>query len=314
MKNIHRSLRVKKMRLSARVAAANLVLYRGAKPPAWRALPLFWRRSPKWSRVWHPVRTPTQSAVWVPQVQLHFSVRIYEEWRAFSSPARARLNMARPVPQCFMVSRDHPTTRVFSATHPVRVYRTAVRVYQIKRPAFRVSTLRVVPLRMALLGYQKSICNSVYYFEESRQRRVISETEKSFVCRIPTSTLVKPGYNAPNLRSRVPRKVGTPKSAIQFHGRALSVRTPELIWHRAPQAPASIVEAPPNLESSPNAPGVFRSRRPAEETAVTEPSRAYSPAHMNQSMLDPEFVDRLTDDVIRRVERRVRIERERRGL
>ena len=30
--------------------------------------------------------------------------------------------------------------------------------------------------------------------------------------------------------------------------------------------------------------------------------------------LDPAFVDRLTDDVIRRVERRVRIERERRGL
>jgi hypothetical protein len=32
------------------------------------------------------------------------------------------------------------------------------------------------------------------------------------------------------------------------------------------------------------------------------------------SDLDPRFVDRLTDDVIRRVERRVRIERERRGL
>jgi hypothetical protein len=30
--------------------------------------------------------------------------------------------------------------------------------------------------------------------------------------------------------------------------------------------------------------------------------------------LDPALVDRLADDVIRRVERRVRIERERRGL
>jgi hypothetical protein len=30
--------------------------------------------------------------------------------------------------------------------------------------------------------------------------------------------------------------------------------------------------------------------------------------------LDPRLVDRLTDDVIRRLERRVRIERERRGL
>jgi hypothetical protein len=31
-------------------------------------------------------------------------------------------------------------------------------------------------------------------------------------------------------------------------------------------------------------------------------------------LLDPVFVDRLTDDVIRRVERRMRIERERRGV
>jgi hypothetical protein len=30
--------------------------------------------------------------------------------------------------------------------------------------------------------------------------------------------------------------------------------------------------------------------------------------------LDPALLDRLTDDVIRRVERRVRIERERRGV
>jgi hypothetical protein len=30
--------------------------------------------------------------------------------------------------------------------------------------------------------------------------------------------------------------------------------------------------------------------------------------------LDPRLLDRVTDDVIRRVERRVRIERERRGL
>jgi hypothetical protein len=37
-------------------------------------------------------------------------------------------------------------------------------------------------------------------------------------------------------------------------------------------------------------------------------------ARVQISDLDPRLVDRLTDDVIRRVERRVRIERERRGL
>ena len=51
-------------------------------------------------------------------------------------------------------------------------------------------------------------------------------------------------------------------------------------------------------------------RRPARGRR-RQPRRA---AAMQRAVLDAATVDRLADDVIRRVERRVRIERERRGL
>lgn len=51
----------------------------------------------------------------------------------------------------------------------------------------------------------------------------------------------------------------------------------------------------------------------AHEAPPVEASRP-RPATVRFADFEPGLVDRLTDDVIRRVERRVRIERERRGL
>ncbi|HEV8216389.1 MAG TPA: hypothetical protein VGP95_11155 [Gemmatimonadaceae bacterium] len=47
-------------------------------------------------------------------------------------------------------------------------------------------------------------------------------------------------------------------------------------------------------------------------TPGTQASNVSAPAQMKD--LDPRVIDRLADDVIRRVERRARIERERRGM
>lgn len=52
----------------------------------------------------------------------------------------------------------------------------------------------------------------------------------------------------------------------------------------------------------------------AEPRALKAPARAERVPAAPVTSLDPGLVDRLTDDVIRRVERRLRIERERRGL
>jgi hypothetical protein len=54
--------------------------------------------------------------------------------------------------------------------------------------------------------------------------------------------------------------------------------------------------------------------RHSAATAAVDAPAAPEPRRADVTSLDPIFVDRLTDDVIRRVERRMRIERERRGV
>ena len=90
--------------------------------------------------------------------------------------------------------------------------------------------------------------------------------------------------------------------------------SPELVWRRAARA-----ETPPADEGlhSLGAATVARSAaRPLapRETAPESPAAVTRPAPRQLAQLDPALVDRLADDVIRRIEKRARIERERRGL
>lgn len=87
----------------------------------------------------------------------------------------------------------------------------------------------------------------------------------------------------------------------------------ELVWRRKQRTPAEAVDFEPRQVTSERfqGPGLrnFQSQDVASVPAAVE--REASPQVMK---LDPSFVDRLTDDVIRRVEQRARIERQRRGL
>jgi hypothetical protein len=77
-------------------------------------------------------------------------------------------------------------------------------------------------------------------------------------------------------------------------------RPPELVWRSAPRpaSDAAIETRPPDARSAALRDELAHSSRPA----------------LQMKDLDGTLLDRLTDDVIRRVERRARIERERRGL
>jgi hypothetical protein len=91
------------------------------------------------------------------------------------------------------------------------------------------------------------------------------------------------------------------------------VPSPQMTWRGAPTSPSGDVEllrprSAPAL--APAEPFVVVGAR-AVTSSVEAPS-APSPVQMRE--LDPRVIDRLADDVIRRVERRARIERERRGV
>jgi hypothetical protein len=89
-------------------------------------------------------------------------------------------------------------------------------------------------------------------------------------------------------------------------------RPAELVWAAAAGA-ANAPASPFTTRGASHAVATPAPATPASvraETAVT--SRAQQPSRT--TVLDPALVDRLADDVIKRVERRIRIERERRGL
>jgi hypothetical protein len=98
------------------------------------------------------------------------------------------------------------------------------------------------------------------------------------------------------------------------HAPAFS-RPPELIWQKDRSSRADAAQEA--ASSEPQVAG-----RPAMPTAAdttvaqspSQPERPQARKPMSLSDLEPSFVDRLAEDVIRRVERRARIERERRGL
>jgi len=113
---------------------------------------------------------------------------------------------------------------------------------------------------------------------------------------------------APIRQSLAPSRSSDKKSTrIQFEA------PEELVWRRT-QPPVT------KFETGGRADVVAANRREpvhaaVEETAAQTASPANTRAAPQQiTKLDPALVDRLTDDVIRRVEQRARIERQRRGL
>jgi hypothetical protein len=89
--------------------------------------------------------------------------------------------------------------------------------------------------------------------------------------------------------------------------------TGELIWRRTSETISDIVERVRELESlQTDGKSMARSASIRQEIVPSSSAAASTPSSITQ--LDPSLIDRLTDHVIRKVDQRVRIERERRGL
>ena len=89
----------------------------------------------------------------------------------------------------------------------------------------------------------------------------------------------------------------------------------EIVWRETPGREATRAVPLERVAEFPPAPS--RSSHPIAAAPNGEAGRESSqarPAVLRLRDLEPGLLDRLTDDVIRRVERRARIERERRGL
>jgi hypothetical protein len=116
---------------------------------------------------------------------------------------------------------------------------------------------------------------------------------------------------------RILRRAGEPgrphrdarRTGVEAEAALGTTRQVELVWRR--ETPSSPVDAAagPTIRSVADPHDSPNERRDPQPT----PQEPAAPL-LRASQLDPFFVERLTDDVIHRVERRARIERERRGL
>lgn len=90
-------------------------------------------------------------------------------------------------------------------------------------------------------------------------------------------------------------------------------RPEEIVWRRAGR-PSTEVADPERRQEFSNSYEEPALRSFLSQEAARVPANFEQPAVQQITTLDPSVLDRLTDDVIRRVEQRARIERERRGL
>ena len=110
-------------------------------------------------------------------------------------------------------------------------------------------------------------------------------------------------------RSLAPEVVAAqkPPTRVQFD------RAEELVWRRT-KARATVIEEAPvaNVTQTIQQQTV---RTPAGNTVAQSASASSNQSTPQQvTKFDPGLLDRLADDVIRRVEKRARVERQRRGL
>jgi hypothetical protein len=288
-----------------RKGRATLTRLARARAKLWRPLTLYWRRRP--ARVWttllrqERVHSPVTLAR---HVHLHLTCTLIV-WRE-----AARIVFVRSADVRFQT----PTTAALAP----RPTPTAIRR---RRTAWRAGASAVVPvapkLRRAGDGTAEPRRLQLRGPEFTQLRalhRVISLTHAR---REPMRTdRMRARHDA--LAERTTPSHGLARTAEgSGAGRplppAIGAHLPEVLWRRRPAVPA---ESPPRPQSPPT--GAALSNPPVVSPAVASERRQSVPASVGSprtlSTLDPALAERLAEQVVRLVDRRARIERQRRGL
>lgn len=314
-----RAIRAVKFALPARRAASRFssrCQVAGARAGGWRAVSLSWRRKPKTPRDLHAGGTTLLSTVWAPRLHLHFSVQAGDKAHRALAAKNSVPNTPRPVHQEFLVNRYQTNVRALAAAgHAPRVYRPLSILYQQSRLAPAAPLLDRSRPQPATPLLPPLMASRVLLFQEHRRTRVVSQSERTFATRTLSLKISKHQHHIQELRFRT----GVRSGMLPLHSHSGAQPTPrvtrpaEIVWRRAPQPSVSVMEGRSALEASTVAPSGVRPRRSTEPAAEDQTISA-APIQVRPANLDSGFIDRLTDDVICRVEKRIRIERERRGL
>ncbi|MDM0085087.1 hypothetical protein QTI17_31325 [Variovorax sp. J31P179] len=268
---------------------------------SWRPLLLRWPRSTR--------RPETEIArVSAHAVHRHHSLVLHLHYAAATAPGTPRVAAATSRPTAApLIGRSTAvkhTDRRELALHHMRIHDT-----HLYRQWTGFSILRSE--RVQLIGTART--ESTY-----TDRSVLMPAAPSPTA-VPgrdaaTSTARRPGRAAialPTLIVRAP----APEQAVLDRSRRPSTVAP-LVWRVALPEAVTVTDATAGTDisvpASTAAPATAFARAAPPVAAPVTASQAREAVRAN--LLDPAIADRLADDVIRRVEKRLRIERERRGI
>ena len=311
------------MRLPAQLAAGKFARRhaRGEPRTSWNPVGLRWRRSalpvaPRVAR--SPL--PTVSNAWFPQFHLHFGAAEKGNDRPRQSspqPPHTRTIVWRQLRERLltcppMIARKRRVERVARQSLPTR-----------ESPALRHRTIRgsaIVTQAKGAQAVQHRPKQTHRDILAMRSRHVVEPGSRSRI--VPDARLRKyspfPGvplqFAAPRQQDR---HIEVSTVAHTRHANLRSVGTmdlaPELVWRaRAKSIKSAVAETTgEDVTGSPISAARMASVRAAPPI---EALQTRENANARPMAFDPAMVDRLAEDVIRRVERHVRIERERRGV
>jgi hypothetical protein len=310
--------------LAARNAARRFLArgLHGAGSAAWSPLVLRWRRRAKRKNQIATSRAASQATVqWFPQFHFHFATYLRDRNRF---GARGPLgSQAAPTQQTRIVVDQHWTNvtdrpaspaqphfprRQTTSPHARESSRTqkqgaASDVPHASKPTIKLPIVRWPRPRPG----QKPFAHTP---EAARAEKQSTEPSRPFQRNSRTwqhwPQVVS--LRSPKTIDQVGSRAHEPQGLrVQFD------RAEELVWRR--KLPAKRID---EVETEPERPGSFRRSAGNSFASVEEPMNGLPQVAKAEiapvTTLDSSVLDRLTDDVIRRVEQRIRIERERRGL
>jgi hypothetical protein len=309
---------IQRMRMltpTGRVAACHFRFARmakGRRGGEWHALALFWRRKAKRQQRYRTSKTTLLHTIGAPQLHLHFSEQALTQAYQNLFGKRAELGATPSVHRHLILNRYQANVHATADTPLGRVNRSLQVLFKKGRNAAMTAVAGAPQLPRAATVLPGLSAGGSHSAEGVRRERLVSRTERRFTTR---TSAVRSTAHLHHRQEHLHRTVTvstalTPQSSRTERKDPRAPRPPDFVWRRAPLIAEPMSENRRDLEDLDSTP---ETRSQSGAPQVNEQS-VPAPVKLQAADLDPGFVDRLTDDVIRRVERRVRIERERRGL
>jgi hypothetical protein len=315
-----------RMALGARVAAMRFARrcgQGGGARGAWLPATMRWRRRRQTAQPSRGLRGAAASSttIWAPRFHLHFGAQAGDRV-ARSTPAASRPAAAIQRTRAIVVHRHSAAVRLATAMMPPHRGQRVPRLFATGTSAVgKAHAVAVTPARSSMAAtapslhlrgasrpqhtpFTRPVATTRQTVVKEQERRPVGADHHLDARALP---LVRRRSTPPETDAPRRHQSAAPSPSHVGYG-------PELAWRRA--APTATPAAGDGADSdAPNAAQRAAARSfPTRETAPEPPAPASRPAPRRLTELDPALVDRLADDVIRRIEKRARIERDRRGF